>query len=820
MSEKCSVCANLMADQDMFCGQCGSPRPVPAALAKQPRYCPGCGGQLEAQSRFCRHCGRAVKLPPAGAMPVISTTTKPADDLWLKSAPQPVMKPAKVKRTSRRSSVHRLIAIAAVILVIAVAGYLLNPVFNTLRMKSRAAAADKIFADGITVENTVMPDSKAAVGDLGQSGWALSAQKQTFSEETELFMDVLSYQESQQFTSADGEIIGSVMEITASANGQQIVYLNQPVTISMQIPSSDEYQNDKSANYVAACLLDDEWIYVHPLASDLAKGIITFETDHFTRFAVLSLEEHALVKKLAADYAKREWSKGNAKEQVMARLQMTIRDALASAGIEDEEQQDSIIMGIKQSNKYDSMVTSIEKGEQVDLNKQCAEMTSDTILSRYTVPGAKMLPVMDVGSNLFQGTVEMDRGNYGRALVEYTKALAKAFPPTKMINSAIEGASFTGILARDWDRFSENISYRVFREYIGQNGSATSVNSPEWERVLTELYGSVPQAELEALKQHCQTENVSLDSLSDDREKVRQIFENYSGILKQRYSERYQLENELAGRQAEYSKVVEGMIKSGLLSRGTFAFPVDMDIRDRVDQLFVHRQYILDLFGGTMPVLSLGESSEDNLNEALTYALICRGDTGEFFSWLEEKGYIIKKAAAPTATIAADEPGQSFTAVHESTYNRNYNGRFETGLDQAVKQAGSLAFNYDGGGNLSITIPGAEFEKAASDNDAFEQRFIVDPISISAVPDKDDKNLWGIEPGAFGISVRLIPTNVSDAAENTVDVEYQCTYTGFVRIYDDSPNVVVFLSVEYDTIVNGTAEGEREYNGIELTFSR
>ena len=613
MIKKCRKCQHPYKNSDMFCANCGATRPAADQEPAKSRNCSRCGAKIPETAFFCGSCG--------GPVPATQTPAAPS-----------------VKNRTRKPS-FKLIIILTVIVIVTVA-FLMSPVLGILQMKSRAASADKIFKEGIFLEQTLPNQKKTTMGSVDETGWALTISQGAFPADTDLTMMVKSYDESDHLAQSDGNVVGTPVEIIASSDNRAIVYLNKPMSISMQIPSRVNFSKQDMDRYVAACLYDDKWFYVHPKAVDLANGVVTFETDHLTNFAVISLDDKVLIEKLAADYAKREWSRGNTKEQVMTRLKTTIQDALSDVGIKDRAQQEDIILSIKKTGKYDELVTDIENGKKVDLNRICSEMTADVIMAKYVdFPGSALIPGLDSTTSLAKGTAELERGNYKNAAGHYVKALAQAYPPTNMINSAIEGIQFAGILARDWDRFSESIAFKVYCENIEHKGSAHSITSPEWIRVLTELYGSMDKAEAAALAENSRQSGKPVSELKKDPTLVQKIFDDFSKNLKDRYTERYTLERDLEKQQAANVKLVQGMMKAGLLARGSLAYGFDMDIRDRIDQLFVGRAYILDLFGGKMPVLAMGESQEQNLNEALSYLLTCRGDNAEFIRWLKEKGY-------------------------------------------------------------------------------------------------------------------------------------------------------------------------------------
>ena len=114
---------------------------------------------------------------------------------------------------------------------------------------------------------------------------------------------------------------------------------------------------------------------------------------------------------------------------------------------------------------------------------------------------------------------------------------------------------------------------------------------------------------------------------------------------------------------AQNEKLIQGFIKSGLLTRGSNRFEFGQDIETRLRSLYAIRGNVLEIFDVYMPVLKTGESAEENLNEAI-YMWISYGPQGrdKFYDWLKQKGYFGKEPAQEKQPIDEDEnPNTPFT---------------------------------------------------------------------------------------------------------------------------------------------------------------
>lgn len=501
---------------------------------------------------------------------------------------------------------------------------------------------DDLFKTGTLLTEEIKAGERRTIGEIHKTGWAMEIEEGTFDEDVEIVLDVSSLEDTVAVVAAEGNLVGGLVKINAKDSaGEDVVYLEKPVTISMKISKAKAKLLKKEMNsYTVGCLIEGEWVLVHPDAADLERGIVTFQTDHFTPFATISMEEQKLIKKLAEDYAKREWSKGTAKDQVMARLDLTFRDVLQEVGVTDSQDQQKLLNKIKLHTNFDRLMTKLEEGKSVDLSEECANITSDVLVTSYTkFPGSNAIPYVGSVPNMVEGTNQLLRGDYGDAAINYTKAVAKLFPPTKILNSAIEGVRFAGTLSGDWDRFSGNIAFIAYKNHIGESGGSIDFNDPEWKTVIGVLYGNDSKAKKQAVKEYAAQKGLSVSDVEKNFDTDR-IFEDFNKRLIGEYWERYQLGTELISKQAEHMKIVEGFMKAGFFERGTMGFDSGTSLQERVDELFTHRVYILDLFGGKMPVLSLGESAENNLHEAILNLIHARGDISKFMEWLEEKGYI------------------------------------------------------------------------------------------------------------------------------------------------------------------------------------
>lgn len=590
-----------------------------------PKFCTNCGNKLLSEAKFCTHCGKEI-------IQTSTMSSKPKPIPPKEVAPPPVQPVRQeVKKAKKKTSFSKFIFRIAFILL---ALWGIKYAYDFWLSETA-----NLFKENHFLQAKMKVDENKTLGDLKQEGWTLAFEDQTFEEEVDLSISISTAKKSQNlFPVEGGQIVGGILDVKAMSQNGELVYLNKPVKISMNLGKKPKPA--EMVNYMVGCFVDGEWHLIHPDAKDLAQGIISFETNHFTPYGTLKLDDEKLIKKLADDYAIKDWSKGNSREQIMARIEVNFKNAFKEFGIKDAASQKRLILNIKLNPKFGQMVDKIDKGENVDIQQECAKLSSDALLIANTnFPGSGAIPYLGTYNNIKVGIAQLKRGDYQDAMENYLKAFSSSNPLRAKINTLTEISQKSALLRKDFDEFSNKISFNAYLRYIGGQDKNLHWQDDEWKKVMYATYGNEDLAKVAAIKDYALRNGIPINDVLNQLN-VDKIYETFNKNLIKEHKERYRVYMELKGGEKDYEKIIRGFIKDGLLIPGKNGYPIGESLDNRLDDLLTKRDYILNLFGGKMPILALGESAEQNLNEAIVNLIFAKDNIPEFMKWLNKKGYI------------------------------------------------------------------------------------------------------------------------------------------------------------------------------------
>ena len=513
------------------------------------------------------------------------------------------------------------------------------------------------FVKGTTVEQAVRSDRETTVGDLSQTGWQLDIPANAFESDLTLTMSVLSETESENYQNDAFKWIGKPVKITAgSENG---VYLGRPATVTMQIPKEQRIPKEKVDDYLAAYYNGESWDYIFPAITKVSEGYITFETYHFSLFSAVKPTEEEKIKLYTQKMAVQIWEDEEREKAFSDKVMDTFNEAFEKMGISDETVKGKLLRSVAKEYDFGTLLVSTERGDVADFGVKCGEMAANALIKHLKMEDALMDNITGKGAavatGLVKGALQLKDNNYTDATKELTSAFIGYFPVGRAYQAAVEVID-AGIAS--WKDYELDEAYRNYvKDTVG--GFAT-VSDDDWA-----LMCATPQMSGYLIR--LQSE------LDKDKALSARIAGQAGANLRKTFEKRLASEKTVKGKEAEYAKIIEGFKKDLLLERGAFGFGFDTDIESRLRTLFAVRKNILDLFSGEMPVLKSGESAESNLNEAIAMWISFGPERrGEFYQWLEEKGYIEKvkpsaTPAAPTASASNEAPASSAPASTSRT---------------------------------------------------------------------------------------------------------------------------------------------------------
>jgi hypothetical protein len=501
------------------------------------------------------------------------------------------------------------------------------------------------FEKGATVEVSVQADEKTTVGDLEKTGWQLEIPANAFDRHVSLTMNVLPAAAAVSHKSTAFEFIGTPVEIAAGE--EERVYLRQPVTVTLQIPKDQRISKEKKDDYLAAYYNGESWDYIFPDITRVSDGYISFETHHFSFFSAVKLTEAEKIELYAQKMAVQAWEDEDREKVFSDKVMHTFNEAFEKMGISDETVRGKLLRSVAKEYDFGTLLVSTERGDVADFGIKCGEMAANALIEHLKMEDALMENITGKGAavatGLVKGALQLKDGNYTDAAKELGSAFVGYFPVGRAYQATVEVID-AGIAS--WKDYELDEAYR---NYVKDAGSGSAVRDDDWALMCsTQMRGYLIRLQEESKNLYCAVNNGKSRSTLDKDKALSERIATQAGVnLRKTFEKRLASEKVIKKREAEYEQIIMGFRRDGLLERGEFRFEFGMDVERRLRTLFAVRQNVLDLFGGRMPVLTIDESAEGNLNQAIAM-WISFGPTnrGEFYKWLEEKGYL-KKVEAP-----------------------------------------------------------------------------------------------------------------------------------------------------------------------------
>ncbi|MDD2534409.1 MAG: hypothetical protein PHC86_06890 [Eubacteriales bacterium] len=528
---------------------------------------------------------------------------------------------------------NMLFPIIAGFLIIAVGVMILPRLFN---------GSDEPFAKGSTVKQVVRSDRDTTVGDSAKTGWQLEIPAHAVEQDLSLTMNVLSESDSEQYQTNAFEWIGTPVEITAGDGDG--VFLDRSVRVTLEIPESLRTTKENADDYLAAYFNGADWDYLFPDHTKISDGFITFETDHFSLFSAVKPTEAEKIKLYTKKMAVQTWEDEERETVFSAQVMETFNEAFEKMGISDETVKGKLLRSVAKEYDFGTILVSTERGDVADFGVKCGELAANALIQHLKMEDALMENITGKGAavatGLVKGALQLKDGNYTDATKELASAFIGYFPVGRAYQSTVE---IIDASIASWKDYELDEAYKNYIKDAGDG--ASSVSNDDWALMCsTQMRGYLIRLQDEAKNNYCAVNGISRSELDSDPILSSRIASQTETNLRKTFEKRLASGKAVQVKEAEYGKIIEGFKRDLLLERGTFGFDFDMDIESRLRTLFAARKNILDLFGGEMPVLNSGDSAEANLNEAIAkWISLGPKNRGDFFAWLEEKGYKSQK---------------------------------------------------------------------------------------------------------------------------------------------------------------------------------
>ncbi len=617
------------------------------------KSCSNCGAQLKTGTAFCSACGAKTQAFQAQTTPPVYTS--------------PVLiNPQHVKKQGHSNKKVWILAVVlgltalCMVMICIIAAIFLPRVLDQGGYPARK---------GVVVSQSIHQDQATTVGEFNKTGWQIKIPENTLKEDTDLTMQVLSEDETDRYRNGDFEFVGTPVQIS-TADGEG-AFLNQIVTVTLQIPEDQQVSEEQVDDYVAIYYNGSEWEYIFPDVTQVSKGYVTFATPHFSLFGVARLTDEKKSELYAKQMAVQVWEEEAREEDLIDQLRSSFDEAYKKMGVESGTVRGELIQSIARETDFGTLVATAKNGELPDFTAKCGEMATNALIKQFKLKNYLRENIASQGaaiaSGLMNAAVQVYDGNYTDAVKELTTAFVGYFPAGRAYQAAIK---VIGAGIGEWKDYELEWAYETYLQDAGSSGEDPySISDDDWDRMTSaQIAAYIARLQKEAKDEYCKAQGISHAELDADQKLSKEISDSVVIQLRKKFERRLKGEETIRQKTAEYERIIADFKRDHLLDRGSFGFEIGMDINDRLRSLFVIRENILDLVGGQMPVMAIGESAEGNLNEAIAMWLYYGKDRrGEFYDWMMRKGYIAGNGLVAAATPVNEAEGTPPQNVPESS---------------------------------------------------------------------------------------------------------------------------------------------------------
>lgn len=445
------------------------------------------------------------------------------------------------------------------------------PVVSTLIPSSGTKwKYEKTIASPITATSNA--SDSATLGDLQVHRVSIMVPKGTFDTATSVVLktpdSVPSYVQSEMIP------LGSPIEVTA---GGAHTRLNAPVHMSFAFDVSSLPEGTQKKDIRVLYHDGSEWEFVRPTSVDMDKGVVEFDTYHFSFFGANKVSDEtkiteAWLKSAAFDKMMRDGI--NAKSDFLAN--QVVDMLLKKMNISDESVKGKILADILKDDGYKDVIKAYASGDIVDGGQKVAalcgskivELVDESALSKAL--GAISGSAEDIAA-AGKALGSLSAGQYKDAAKIIGEQIADKFLITTAGKIAVE---VINVQIDSWKNAEVEAAFQAYKN--GANGAfwGYNVDAKDFDAVWIQMKGASRQLEIEAInKENDIRKEAGMPLLTDqEADAVRsRVKESY----RSQFETRFERDAELAKTEENLRIMMAAFKKAGFFG-GALA-PVGLD---------------------------------------------------------------------------------------------------------------------------------------------------------------------------------------------------------------------------------------------------
>lgn len=346
------------------------------------------------------------------------------------------------------------------------------------------------------IKGMASKEKDATLGDLERDKVMVTVNKGAFEEEKEIL--IVTPRDIPE-AETDSQLINSPIEIAA---GEKPVRLNEKTEVSFKFDLGALPAGTQAHQLQVAYYNGERWDYLKPLNVDMEKGVMTFETYHFSWYAPKVSDETKITEKWIHSQALDNVIRGGVNDASAQVTDQIIGMTLGKLGITNEETQKQIMEKVAGAEKYKEIVDLYKSGDTVGASQKIAILAGEKIAE--TVPDSvwkgtleKVTGGADDIAKVSQAAGYAAEGRYKDAAKIIGEEIADKFLITTAGKIAVE--AINGQID-SWKNEEVDAAYGAYKN--GANGKfwGYSVDKGDFNAVWDQMRGVRRQLEIEAIR--------------------------------------------------------------------------------------------------------------------------------------------------------------------------------------------------------------------------------------------------------------------------------------------------------------------------------
>jgi len=464
--------------------------------------------------------------------------------------------------------------------------------------------------DGFEFKETIKVSDEVNIGDFNKNQWKLELDKNSFIDEVELTIHIVSEAERTELETENFKLLSAPIEF--SVTEQSNVRLQHSGNVMVKIP--DSYTNDGTyENLFIGYLGESGWEFFLPDTIDLEKNIANFTINHFSKYAFGEPSEDEQIKTLAKSIATETWMKQNQNTSLLDATQNQFDTLFKEIGMEGSSSERNTLTADAISFLEDSFIDS-GKTSPLDALVQMAnaanqdEAGKQAFTEKYIeFMGKAIMQVIERDPEAFASqfnysvaltkiALAVKDGDDEEALKGIGSLLKVAVPQAQIVESTL--LYVVGKGKQSIDYWTAGEIEKAYKAYIGEaSGKYGFTDSRDFDLIFTTLGGGQRLTDIKIIEKWCTDRKINPDSLGQAAKDA--IVNDAYIALKAHFDLRKVQEPAIQELQAQEEIFIEALRHEGLMSPKNYkTFFQSEDIYNptlRLQQLYQLKDFVLNM---------------------------------------------------------------------------------------------------------------------------------------------------------------------------------------------------------------------------------